>query len=60
MLSTARLRRGRNFLVLAFAVQVGNRQEEIRCADPVSLLRIASLTEEVTLRRKFVLPFGMG
>ena len=36
-MSTSRPRRGRDFLVLAFAVQVRNQLGEAGCADPVTV-----------------------
>ena len=55
---TARLRRGRDFFVLAFAVQVQNRLGEAGCADPVLLSRIASRTAESASPSNFFLFSG--
>ena len=57
-LLTARPRRGRDVLVLAFAVQVRNRLGEAGCADPVSLSRITSRTAENASPGQFFSPLA--
>ena len=59
-LLTARPRRERDFLVLAFAVQMRNQLGEAGCADPVSLSQIDSRTAESASPSKFFLSPGMG
>ena len=59
-LLTARPRRGRDFLVLVFVVQVRNRLGEAGCADLASLSQIASRTAQNTPPSKFFLSPGMG
>ena len=60
LLFTAQLRWGRDFMVLAFAEQVQNRQGEAGCAGPVPLSRIASRTAGRASPSKFVPSPGMG